>query len=357
MMMTMVECALKGRHHGFFMHSDNLRRRKSMKIIETRKLSKTYRRVVRGEGLRGSIRSLVKRQYESREAVKNLDLTVEEGEFIGLIGPNGAGKTTLAKMLTGIIAPTGGEISVMGYYPNDLENEFKRQYAIVMGQKSQLFFELTTNDTLGLFREIYGLSEREFRETKAYFTELFGVEKLLDVQVRTLSLGERMKMELMAALLHNPRILFLDEPTIGLDAVASRQIRKFLWEINRKKGTTILLTSHYMEDIRALCDRSIVINHGTKIYDGSTEALFEKYQKERQISVSFRQPVGEIVLPEGAAVREESPYKKVIRIRKEQSGELMQRLMEYHPSDLTVEEDEIGRVAERIYAEGALGQE
>ena len=276
-----------------------------MKIIETRKLSKTYRRVVRGEGLRGSIRSLVKRQYESREAVKNLDLTVEEGEFIGLIGPNGAGKTTLAKMLTGIIAPTGGEISVMGYYPNDLKNEFKRQYAIVMGQKSQLFFELTTNDTLGLFREIYGLSEREFRETKAYFTELFGVEKLLDVQVRTLSLGERMKMELMAALLHNPRILFLDEPTIGLDAVASRQIRKFLWEINRKKGTTILLTSHYMEDIRALCDRSIVINHGTKIYDGSTEALFEKYQKERQISVSFRQPVGEIVLPEGAAVREE----------------------------------------------------
>ena len=166
-----------------------------------------------------------------------------------------------------------------------------------------------------------------------------------------------MKMELMAALLHNPRILFLDEPTIGLDAVASRQIRKFLWEINRKKGTTILLTSHYMEDIRALCDRSIVINHGTKIYDGSTEALFEKYQKERQISVSFRQPVGEIVLPEGAAVREESPYKKVIRIRKEQSGELLQRLMEYHPSDLTVEEDEIGRVAERIYAEGVLGQE
>lgn len=284
-----------------------------MKIIETRELSKTYRRVVRGEGLQGSIRSLVKREYESREAVKNLDLTVEEGEFIGLIGPNGAGKTTLTKMLTGIIAPTGGEISVMGYYANDLKNEFKRQYAIVMGQKSQLFFELTTNDTLGLFREIYGLSEREFRETKAYFTELFGVEKLLDVQVRTLSLGERMKMELMAALLHNPRILFLDEPTIGLDAVASRQIRKFLWEINRKKGTTILLTSHYREDIRALCDRSIVINHGTKIYDGSTEALFEKYQKERQISVSFRQPVGEIVLPEGAAVREESPYKTALR--------------------------------------------
>ena len=181
-----------------------------MKIIETRKLSKTYRRVVRGEGLRGSIRSLVKRQYESREAVKNLDLTVEEGEFIGLIGPNGAGKTTLAKMLTGIIAPTGGEISVMGYYPNDLKNEFKRQYAIVMGQKSQLFFELTAEDTLRLFKEIYRIPEDEYRKNKNFFVELFQVQELMDVQVRTLSLGERMKMELIVALLHNPKILFLD---------------------------------------------------------------------------------------------------------------------------------------------------
>lgn len=323
-----------------------------MNIIETRNLTKTYRRVVKGEGLRGSIRGLVKREYESKEAVKNLNLRVEEGEFVGLIGPNGAGKTTLTKMLTGIIAPTSGEISVMGFYPNDLKNDFKRRYAIVMGQKSQLFFELTANDTLRLFKEIYGLSEREFRETKAYFAELFGVEELLDVQVRTLSLGERMKMELMAALLHNPRILFLDEPTIGLDAIASRQIRKFLWEINRKKGTTILLTSHYMEDIRALCDRCIVINHGTGIYDGSTETLFEKYQRDRQITVSFRQPTGEIPLPEGAVLKEEGPYRKSIRVPKEKSGELLQRLMEYHPGDLTVEEDEIGRVVERIYAEG-----
>lgn len=322
-----------------------------MQIIETRNLSKTYRRVLKGEGLRGSIRSLVRREYEYREAVKGLDLTVEEGAFVGLIGPNGAGKTTLTKMLTGIIAPTSGEIQVMGFYPNDLKNDFKRQYAIVMGQKSQLFFELTTNDTLRMFKEIYGLSEREFQETKTGFAELFEVEELLDVQVRTLSLGERMKMELMAALLHNPRILFLDEPTIGLDAVASRQIRKFLWEVNQKKGTTILLTSHYMEDIRTLCDRSVVINHGVKIYDGSTEALFEKYQKDRQVSVSFGQPVERILLPEGAKMLEETPYKKVIRIRKEESGELLQRLMVYHPQDITVEEDEIGRVVERIYAE------
>ncbi len=332
----------------YFAFSD---RRKKVNIIETRKLSKTYRRVLKGEGLRGSIRSLVKREYEIKEAVKELDLVVEEGEFVGLIGPNGAGKTTLTKMLTGIIAPTAGEISVMGFYPNDLKNDFKRQYAIVMGQKSQLFFELTTNDTLRLFQEIYGLSEHVFQETKAYFAELFQVEELLDVQVRNLSLGERMKMELMAALLHNPRILFLDEPTIGLDAIASGQIRKFLWKVNRENGTTVILTSHYMEDIRALCDRSVVISHGTKIYDGGTEDLFEKYQKERQVSVSFSHPAVQPDLPAEAVILEDGAYKKIIRIPKEKSGELLERLMKYHPRDITVEEEEIGRVVERIYTE------
>ena len=322
-----------------------------MDIIETKQLSKTYRRVVKQEGLKGSIKSLFKREYEEKRAVREMDFSVREGEFLGLIGPNGAGKTTLIKMLTGIIAPTSGEIQVMGFYPNDLKNDFKRQYAIVMGQKSQLFFELTTNDTLRMFQEIYGLKEREFLETKEYFTELFGVGELLDVQVRTLSLGELMKMELMAALLHNPRILFLDEPTIGLDAVASRQIRRFLKEINRERGTTILLTSHYMEDIRALCDRSVVINHGQKIYDGDTEELFEKYQRDRRVTLSFDRAVERIALPENASVEEETPYRKVIRVPREDSGALLRQLMEYGPKDVFVEEDEIGRVVERIYGE------
>ncbi len=252
-----------------------------MTIIETKNLTKTYRRFKKPEGLGASIKSLFHREYEEKTAVSNLDFTMEEGEFVGLIGPNGAGKTTLTKMLTGIIAPTSGEINVLGFRPNDLKNAFKEQYAVVMGQKSQLFFELTANDTLRLFKEIYGMEEKEFLETKEYFTELFEVRELLDVQVRTLSLGERMKMELMVALLHNPKILFLDEPTIGLDAIASKQIRSFLQKVNREKGTSIILTSHYMEDIQSLCERSVVINQGRKVYDGSTEALFEKYEVEQ----------------------------------------------------------------------------
>lgn len=328
-----------------------------MNVIEAKHLTKTYRRFIKPEGLRGSIRSLWKREYEEKTAVSDMDFSVEQGEFVGLIGPNGAGKTSLIKMLTGITAPTSGQIDVLGFRPNDLKNAFKMQYAIVMGQKSQLFFELTANDTLRLFKEIYGLSEAEFIERKEYFAELFHVEALMDVQVRTLSLGERMKMELMAALLHNPAILFLDEPTIGLDAIAARQIRRFLREVNQKQGTTILLTSHYMEDIKMLCDRTVVINHGCKIFDGKTEELFEKYQKYRRITVSFAEPVEEVKLPEGAAFMEETPYRRIIRVPKERAGMLLERLMTYHPADLTVEEDEIGTVVERIYRRKEGGYE
>lgn len=247
-------------------------------IIEATDLLKTYRRYKKKEGIRGSIAGLFKREYEEKTAVDHMNLQVREGEFIGLIGPNGAGKTTLIKLLTGIIAPTSGELSVLGFTPNQRKDAFKKQYAVVMGQKSQLFFELTVNDILRLFQAIYEIPEQQFYDNKRYFMKLFHVEDLMDVQVRTLSLGERMKMELMVALLHNPQMLFLDEPTIGLDAIASRQIRGFLQEINREKHTTILLTSHYVEDIRMLCDRAVVVSHGRKFYDGSTAELFDRYR-------------------------------------------------------------------------------
>lgn len=323
-------------------------------IIKTENLVKTYRRYKKKEGLRGSVSSLWKRDYEEKTAVNQVNLSVEKGEFIGLIGPNGAGKTTLIKMLTGIIAPTEGKIDVLGYYPNALKNAFKKQFAVVMGQKSQLFFELTVNDTLRLFKEIYEISEEDFQKNKNYFVELFGVRELMDVQVRTLSLGERMKMELIVALLHNPKILFLDEPTIGLDAVASKQIRNFLKEINREKGTTILLTSHYMEDIKALCKRTVVMTHGAKIYDGRTEELFEKYQKNKKITVSFDEPVKCIALKTSdAALMENSPYKKVYEVSRQSAKDLLTELMEFGTKDIVIEEEEIGVIVERIYQEGS----
>ncbi len=250
-----------------------------MSAILARGLTKTYRRFEKQEGLLGSVKSLLHRRYVEKTALRGFDLRVEPGEFLALIGPNGAGKTTLVKLLTGIIAPTGGEVSVLGYEPSRLQNALKKRYAVVMGQKSQLFPELTAADTFLLMREMYEIPEARYRENLREFTRLFDAEGLFSVQVRTLSLGERMKMELIASLLHDPEALFLDEPTLGLDAVAQHQVRAFLREVNRRRGTTILLTSHYMEDILQLCGRCVVVTEGEKRYDGETQALFERYRR------------------------------------------------------------------------------
>ncbi len=322
-------------------------------IAKLENVTKIYKRYKKKEGLKGSIEGLFKREYEEKAAVLNMNLSIKEGEFIGLIGPNGAGKTTLIKMLTGIIAPTKGMIDVLGYRPNDMKNAYKKQYAVVMGQKSQLFFDLTVNDTLRLFKEIYEIQEEEFQMSKKYFSRLFGVEELMDVQVRTLSLGERMKCELIVALLHNPRILFLDEPTIGLDAIASKQIRKFLKEVNEERGTTILLTSHYMEDIKALCGRSIVINHGQLIFDGKTKELFEKYQDNKLITATFGYTVNNSILPDKAKLLLDEGYKKCLMVQKHQAKAVLEQIMGLEPEDIMIEEEEIGAVVERIYQEGA----
>jgi len=325
-------------------------------IIQTQNLTKTFRRFEKEPGLMGSVKSLFNRKFSDKTAVSHFDMTINAGEFVGLIGPNGAGKTTLVKMLTGIIAPTSGEISVLGYYPNKLENAFKRQYAVVMGQKSQLFFELTPSDTFRLFKELYAIPDIEYKRNIDYFVDLFGVSQFLNVQVRTLSLGERMKMELIVALLHNPGVLFLDEPTIGLDAASQRQMRLFLKAVNQEKGTTILLTSHYMEDVRSLCPRSIVVGEGQKIYDGDTEALFEAYQTHKKITLTFDTET-DFTAPADCEIIEESPYKVSLMAPKEHSAQLISQLThDFLPIDISAEAEDIGTVVERIYAGGQGGQ-
>jgi len=322
-------------------------------IIKTENLTKEYKRFEKEPGIKNSIKSLFNRKFETKTAVAHFDLLIEPGEFVGLIGPNGAGKTTLVKMLTGIIAPTSGEISVLGYYPNKLENAFKKQYAVVMGQKSQLIYDMTAADTFLLFKAMYEVPNNVYKRNLELFTDLFDSKEYLNMQVRTLSLGERMKMELITSLLHNPKVLFLDEPTIGLDAPAQRQIREFLKEVNRRNGTTILLTSHYMEDIRNLCPRSIVIGKGHKAYDGGTDDLFSSFQTHKKILLEFE---GEAVftVPEHCEILENASHKAVFMVPKEQSGQILGQIMrDYRVRDITVEEEDIGVVVEKIYQNGA----
>ena len=318
-------------------------------IIHTHKLTKSYRRFEKEPGLAASFRSLFNRKFTVKTAVDNFDLAIEPGEFVGLIGPNGAGKTTLIKMLTGIIAPVSGEISVLGHYPNKLENAFKKQYAVVMGQKSQLIYDMTAADTFLLFREMYEIPDDLYKKNLDLFTELFGAKEYLHMQVRTLSLGERMKMELVTALLHDPKVLFLDEPTIGLDAPTQRSIRSFLREINKTKGTTILLTSHYMEDVRSLCPRSIVINNGSKLYDGPTEALFASFQADKKITLQFETET-DFAAPPNCTIIENNPHKAVLMVPKEETKDALENIMKnYRLNDISVEEEDIGLVVEKIY--------
>jgi ABC-2 type transport system ATP-binding protein len=322
------------------------------KVIRTSKLRKEYTRYEKEEGFRGSVKSLFRREKIVKTAVRDFDLEIHSGELVGLIGPNGAGKTTLMKMLTGIISPTGGIINVLGYVPNELSNSYKKQFAIVMGQKSQLFQDISAADTFLLLREIYEIAENEYRSRLSYFTELFEVKDYLNVPVRTLSLGERMKMELIAALLHGPKILFLDEPTIGLDAVAQKQIRNFLKEVNRDIGTTILLTSHYMDDIKSLCKRCIVINEGMKIYDGSLDLLFDRFQTHKSISVSFMEAT-DYRPPYDVQMVEENPYRLSFLAHRNDVRSILGDIMtKCDINDISIEAEDIGIVVERIYKSG-----
>lgn len=323
-----------------------------MAIIEVANLSKIYRTQKRLPGLGGAIKGLFNREYTEVRAVDDVSFNIEEGELVGFLGPNGAGKTTTLKMLSGILYPTTGTAKVMGFIPSERKNEYRRQFALVMGQKNQLWWDLPAQESLYLNKEIYGVEDEPYQKVLDEMTELLQVKKLLGIMVRELSLGERMKFELIASLLHNPRVLLLDEPTIGLDVVAQKNIREFIKNYNKRMKTTILLTSHYMNDIQALCDRVVVINHGKKIFDGRLDDVVEKFSQSKIISVTFKNDgVTKEQLAGMGEVVEHSRAKSVIKVLRDQVKRASNELLnQFEVDDINIEEVPIEEVIEKVFS-------
>jgi len=263
-------------------------------MIEVENLTRVFRTYKKQPGFWGGVKGLFKRDFEETRAADSISFSIKEGELVGFLGPNGAGKTTTLKMLSGLIYPTSGSARVAGFDPTKRENDYRRLFALVLGQKNQLWWDLPAIESFYLLRAIYGLEQAAYQQTLDELVTLLGVGPKLNVMVRELSLGERMKMELIAALLHRPRVLFLDEPTIGLDVVSQKNVREFLRDYNRRHKTTILLTSHYMADISSLCERVIVIDHGKKIYDGDLDRIAGAGARQRIIKFRPRAALSEV---------------------------------------------------------------
>lgn len=253
-------------------------------MIQVKKLNKEFKVHKKEPGFWGSVTSLFNRKYITKPALQDFDLEVAEGEIIGLIGANGAGKTTLTKILSGIIHPSSGEVSVLGFNPWERDNRYRKQMAVIMGQKAQMWWDLPAMDGFLLLKEIYQIPEHEFQETVDYLASYLKVKDQLNIQVRRLSLGERMKVELMAALLHKPKVIFLDEPTIGLDITAQKSIRSFLKQYRKEHNATMILTSHYMDDIAELCSRVVIMRDGKKVYDGDLSKIQTDYAPNKMIT-------------------------------------------------------------------------
>jgi ABC-2 type transport system ATP-binding protein len=315
-----------------------------MGIIEVSNLSKSFTYYRKEEGLRGSLRNLFRRERLVKDAVRNVSFLIDEGEIVGFLGPNGAGKTTTLKMLSGILFPSSGDAKVLGFTPWERKKEFKMGFAIVMGQKSQLWWDLPASESLNLNRHIYEIDERTYRATLDELAELLEVKDLLSVQVRRLSLGERMKMELIASLIHRPRVMFLDEPTIGLDIVSQRRIREFLKQYNREKKTTIVLTSHYMADIEDLCKRTIIINRGRVVYDGELAKVNGAFCARKRIRLQLSDRVDPDALGRFGELKEHDELSAVLEVDKTEltarSQEILARLpvLDFTVEDLPVEE-------------------
>jgi len=322
-----------------------------MPVIETRGLTKVYRTYRKEGGLRGSIKGLVRRKYQETRAADDVTFQIEEGELVGFLGPNGAGKTTVLKMLSGLLNPTSGEARVLGFVPWERSNELKRQFSLVMGQKNALWWDLPAQESLELNRAIYGIDRERFKKVVDGLSELLDVQDKMNVMVRELSLGERMKMELISALIHEPRVLFLDEPTIGLDIVSQKRVREFLRLYNSEHRIVTMLTSHYMQDIEELCDRVIIIDHGKLFFDGPLDSIIDRFSGYKIISLSFEEGAA-CDFTEFGEVVEQKPMSVQIKVPRAQVTNIARKLLEScRVTDINVQELPVEEVIRQLFGE------
>ena len=311
-------------------------------MISIRNLKKYFKVYRKKPGLIGSIQSLWDRQYEEVKAVDDISFEIFAGEIVGFLGRNGAGKTTTLKMLAGLLYPSAGEVSVLGFTPWDRRPEFQKQFALVMGQKNQLWWELPAMESFLLNKAIYEIPDQEFKKSLHTLMELLDVRDSVNIQVRKLSLGQRMKCELIAALLHKPKVLFLDEPTIGLDVVMQKVLRDFIKAFNQEFKATIILTSHYMGDVKELCKRAVIIDHGQKIFDGQLSDIVEKYARNKILSITLSKPVAKKKLEQYGAMKDVGDLHATLVVSREKAAKIAAELLVKLPViDMNIEEPTI----------------
>lgn len=318
-------------------------------------LKKYYQVPQISEGFGGTLRAFFKRQYRSVRAVDDVSFSIDEGELVGFIGPNGAGKTTTLKVLSGLLFPTGGFVQVAGFTPWERRDEFLKQIALVMGQKNQLWWDLPATETFNLSRAIYEIPQKQFAATLAELVALLDIGELLETPVRKLSLGQRMKMELVAALVHRPRVLFLDEPTIGLDIVSQEKMREFIAEYNKRYQATILLTSHYMGDVTRLASRIIIIDRGKILFDGALSEIVQRYAKDKVIKVVFAREIDLKKLDGIGKVENLDFPKATISVPREAAPVAAAQILQKFPvADVTIEETPIEDIIKQIFTGGKV---
>lgn len=320
-------------------------------VISVQGLTKIYKTPVREMGVKGVIKSLFARQYRTVLALDHISFSVEEGTSLGYLGPNGAGKTTTLKVLSGLLFPDDGQVQVLGFNPWEHKNAFKKQIGFVMGQKGQLWWDLPAQDSFPLLREMYEIPVRKYKSVLDELVERFAVADLLGVPVRNLSLGERMKMELIAALLHEPRVLFLDEPTIGLDVMAQHEIRALLKEYQRQRGVTLILASHYMRDVEALCERVILIHKGKILFDGMLDEIAKRYVPYKDLTFTLLEPVNRASFTIFGEIRSWDNNRVTLVVKQEQVSQAIQAVINRHSVvDISVREPTLEDVIHKAFS-------